>query len=105
MELGGKTFSLGTKADAHRGLLHRAHREGDPWRTGRELLDHAGSSADRVRDLFKSIVTDVYKSRIEFRSIAQNLFATNNLPAFPDGVDRGVQSRLLVISFNRTIPK
>lgn len=70
------------------------------------------SSAAVASDTFKSIVTgepiegrDVYKSRIEFRSIAQNLFATNNLPAFQGGIDRGVQRRLLVVPFNRTIPK
>ncbi len=70
------------------------------------------SSAAVASDTFKSIVTgepiegrDVYKSRIEFRSIAQNLFATNNLPAFQGGIDRGVQRRLLVVTFNRTIPK
>ncbi len=62
-------------------------------------------------DTFKSVVTgepvegrDVYKSRVEFRSMAQNLFATNNLPPFLGGMDRGVQRRLLVIPFNRTIP-
>lgn len=54
VELGGETFSLGPKQARIVGLLHRAHMEGDPWRTGRQLLDHAGSSADRVRDLFKS---------------------------------------------------
>lgn len=60
---------------------------------------------------FKSVVTgepiegrDVYKSRIEFRSVAQNLFATNHLPSFKGGVDRGVQRRLMVIPFTRTIP-
>jgi P4 family phage/plasmid primase-like protien len=70
------------------------------------------SSAAVASDTFKSIVTgepiegrDVYKSRIEFRSIAQNLFATNNLPAFQGGIDRGVQRRLLVVPFNRSIPK
>jgi P4 family phage/plasmid primase-like protien len=62
-------------------------------------------------DTFKSVVTgepvegrDVYKSRIEFRPEAQNLFATNGLPPFQGGMDRGVQRRLLVILFNRTIP-
>lgn len=54
IELGGETFALGPKQARIVGLLHRAHMEGDPWRTGRQLLDHAGSSADRVRDLFKS---------------------------------------------------
>ncbi len=48
---------------------------------------------------------DVYKSRIEFRPLAQHLFATNGLPVFMGGMDRGVQRRLLVISFNRTIPE
>lgn len=62
-------------------------------------------------DTFKSVVTgepvhgrDVYKSRVEFRSVAQNLFAANQLPGFSGGVDRGVQRRLLVIPFTRTIP-
>jgi P4 family phage/plasmid primase-like protien len=62
-------------------------------------------------DAFKAVVTgepvegrDVYKSRVEFRSMAQNLFATNNLPPFLGGMDRGVQRRLLVVPFNRTIP-
>ena len=69
------------------------------------------SAAAVASDTFKSIVTgepvegrDVYKSRVEFRSIAQNLFATNNLPAFQGGLDRGVQRRLLVVPFCRTIP-
>lgn len=69
------------------------------------------SPAAIVSDTFKSVVTgepiqgrDVYKSRIEFRSMAQNLFATNELPSFKGGVDRGVQRRLLLIPFLRTIP-
>lgn len=62
-------------------------------------------------DTFKSVVTgepiegrDVYKSRVEFRSVAQNVFAANHLPSFKGGVDRGVQRRLLLIPFARTIP-
>ena len=62
-------------------------------------------------DTFKAVVTgdpiegrDVYKSRVEFRSMAQNLFAANQLPSFRGGVDRGVQRRLLVIPFTRSIP-
>lgn len=47
---------------------------------------------------------DVYRSRIEFRPLAQHLFATNTLPVFQGGMDRGVQRRLLVICFNRVIP-
>lgn len=62
-------------------------------------------------DTFKAVVTgdpiegrDVYKSRVEFRSLAQNLFAANQLPSFKGGVDRGVQRRLLLIPFTRSIP-
>ncbi len=62
-------------------------------------------------DTFKSAVTgepivarDLYKSRVEFRCMSQNLFAANQLPSFKGGVDRGVQRRLLVIPFNRSIP-
>jgi P4 family phage/plasmid primase-like protien len=60
---------------------------------------------------FKLIITgdpvsgrDVYKSRIEFRAIGQHVFATNKLPPFRGGMDRGVIRRLCVIPFNRVIP-
>jgi P4 family phage/plasmid primase-like protien len=73
--------------------------------------DELSSSAAISSDRFKTIVTgepvegrDVYKSRVEFRPIAQHLFATNTLPHFQGGMDRGVQRRLLVIPFNRVIP-
>lgn len=74
--------------------------------------DELSSSSAIASDTFKAIVTgepvqgrDVYKSRVEFRPLAQHLFATNTLPVFQGGMDRGVQRRLLVISFNRVIPK
>lgn len=71
------------------------------------------SSANAIAsDTFKAIVTgepvegrDVYKSRVEFRPMAQHIFATNTLPVFAGGMDRGVQRRLLVIPFNRVIPQ
>ncbi|MBL8658846.1 MAG: hypothetical protein JNM75_03715 [Rhodospirillales bacterium] len=70
------------------------------------------SSADAIAsETFKAVVTgepvqgrDVYKSRVEFRPVAQHLFAANNLPSFAGGMDRGVQRRLLLIQFNRVIP-
>ena len=70
------------------------------------------SSANAIAsDTFKAIVTgepvqgrDVYKSRVEFRPVAQHLFAANQLPVFAGGMDRGVQRRLLVVTFNRFIP-
>ncbi|QOF73633.1 hypothetical protein IG197_11535 [Aminobacter sp. SR38] len=73
--------------------------------------DELSSSSAIASDTFKAIVTgepvqgrDVYKSRIEFRPQTQHLFATNTLPLFQGGMDRGVQRRLLVIGFNRVIP-
>jgi putative DNA primase/helicase len=73
--------------------------------------DELSSAAAIASETFKAIITgepvdgrDVYKSRIEFRSIAQHLFATNTLPPFQGGMDRGVQRRLLVVTFNRIIP-
>jgi P4 family phage/plasmid primase-like protien len=69
------------------------------------------SAASIASERFKTVVTgepiqgrDVYKSRVEFRPVAQHLFATNELPPFHGGMDRGVQRRLLVIPFNRVIP-
>src|SRR5262249_28376047 len=63
-------------------------------------------------DIFKAVITgepvsgrDVYRSAVTFRSVAQIVFATNALPSFKGGMDRGVQRRLLVIPFNRTIPE
>jgi P4 family phage/plasmid primase-like protien len=73
--------------------------------------DELSSSSAIASDTFKAIVTgepvqgrDVYKSRVEFRPLAQHIFATNTLPVFQGGMDRGVQRRLLVIGFNRVIP-
>jgi phage/plasmid-associated DNA primase len=71
------------------------------------------SGADAIAsDVFKAIITgepvtgrDVYRSAVTFRSMAQNVFATNTLPFFKGGMDRGVQRRLLVVPFNRTIPE
>lgn len=73
--------------------------------------DELSSSSAIASETFKAVITgepvdgrDVYKSRVEFRPIAQHLFATNHLPPFQGGMDRGVQRRLLVITFNRIIP-
>jgi putative DNA primase/helicase len=71
------------------------------------------SGADAIAsEVFKAVVTgepvtgrDVYRSAVTFRSVAQNVFATNTLPTFKGGMDRGVQRRLLVIPFSRTIPE
>ncbi len=73
--------------------------------------DELSSAAAIASDTFKAIITgepvdgrDVYKSRVDFRAIAQHIFATNTLPPFQGGMDRGVQRRVMVVTFNRIIP-
>jgi P4 family phage/plasmid primase-like protien len=71
------------------------------------------SSASAIQsDAFKTIITgeptvgrDVYRSAMTFRPVAQHVFATNDLPTFRGGMDRGVLRRLLVVTFNRTVPE
>ena len=73
--------------------------------------DGSSSASAIASDAFKAIVTgepvaarDVYAPAITIRPEALHLFATNDLPAFRGGIDRGVQRRLLILQFNRTIP-
>jgi phage/plasmid-associated DNA primase len=75
-------------------------------------VDELGSAKAISSETFKNLVTgepivgrDLYKPSVEFRSRALHVFATNHLPSFGGGFDRGVQRRLLVLPFNRTIPK
>ncbi|HEY8612558.1 MAG TPA: DUF5906 domain-containing protein, partial [Roseomonas sp.] len=63
-------------------------------------------------ETFKQIITgepimarDVYRSAFEFEPSAQHVFATNNLPSFKGGMDRGVRRRLMVLTFTRVIPR
>jgi phage/plasmid-associated DNA primase len=76
------------------------------------ISDELGTSHAIASDKFKSIVTGdplsaavIYKPQFEFRPVAQHVFSANNLPSFAGGMDRGVQRRLLVMKFLRTIPK
>lgn len=73
--------------------------------------DELGTANAITSDVFKTVITgepitarDVYKSASHFSPIAQHVFATNVLPPFKGGMDRGVQRRLLVITFNSVIP-
>jgi P4 family phage/plasmid primase-like protien len=73
--------------------------------------DELSSAAAIASDTFKKIVTgdpvtarDLYKSQVTFRPMAQNVFATNVLPPFTGGIDRGVERRLLPVPFRRVIP-
>lgn len=71
------------------------------------------SSAQAIgSDGFKAVITgepvtarDVYSPAVVFRPRALHLLATNRLPSFAGGFDRGVQRRLLVVTFNRTVPQ
>jgi putative DNA primase/helicase len=47
----------------------------------------------------------LYKDPITYRPRAQHIFACNSMPAFQGGIDRGVLRRLLILQFNRVIPK
>jgi phage/plasmid-associated DNA primase len=73
--------------------------------------DEMSSAAVIASDIFKQVVTgepvsgrDVYKSVVTFRPTAQHVFASNVLPSFTGGFDRGVQRRLGVVRFERVIP-
>lgn len=74
------------------------------------LSDELGMAAI-LSDAFKAIITGeavtaktVYRPPFTFKPVSQHIFATNRLPPFSDGMDRGVRRRLLPLVFNRTIP-
>jgi len=74
------------------------------------VSDELGMAAIQS-DAFKAIITGeavtakaVYRPPFSFRPVAQHVFATNRLPPFSDGMDRGVRRRLLPLVFDRTIP-
>ncbi|MGG5890589.1 DNA primase family protein, partial [Falsiroseomonas sp. HC035] len=74
--------------------------------------DELASSDAIASEVFKQIITgepmtvrDVHKSAFEFRPVAQHVYATNNLPTFRGGMDRGVRRRIMVLVFNRVIPR
>ena len=85
-----------------------------PCLIGKHLnaADELSGATAIASDSFKAIVTgepvtgrEVYRTSVTFRPVAQHVFCTNALPSFAGGMDRGVQRRLLVIPFNRVIPK
>ena len=62
-------------------------------------------------DKFKAVITGdpvtakaIYQQPIEFKPTALHILSTNILPSFKGGVDPGLERRLLVIPFDRTIP-
>jgi putative DNA primase/helicase len=74
--------------------------------------DEMSSASAISADLFKAIVTcdtirgrDLYKKPVDFRPQALHVMNTNGLPPIKGGLDRGVKRRLMVVPFNRVIPK
>ena len=70
------------------------------------------SGANAIRsDKLKAVVTGdtvsgkkVYKPVCSFKPNAIHIFATNVLPNFKGGVDEGINRRVKVIPFDRSIP-
>lgn len=87
----------------------------------RRIINLAGKAANVADELsasaiageaFKSAVTgdplegrDLYRSAVTFSPRALHCFTTNTLPRFNGGLDRGLQRRLVVVRFNRSIPE
>lgn len=79
-----------------------------------KLLNAADEVGGRaiVSEAFKSVVTGnlvnargIHRDAVFFRPMALNIFTCNELPSFRQGMDRGVRRRLMIIRFDRTIPK
>ncbi|MSX01589.1 MAG: hypothetical protein F2813_00335 [Actinobacteria bacterium] len=81
------------------------------------LVGRAANVADEISaaaisgETFKAAITgdtvsgrDLYRSAITFKPRALHAFTTNVLPKFSGYLDRGLQRRLMVLRFERTIP-
>lgn len=73
--------------------------------------DELGTAQAVAGDTFKAVITGnsvrgrgLYKNPVDFTPIATHVYATNQLPSFHGGMDPGVQRRVLVLPFNRSIP-
>ncbi|QND53435.1 hypothetical protein HB779_17235 [Phyllobacterium sp. 628] len=87
----------------------------------RRIVNLAGKAANVADELsaaaiagetFKAAITgnpiegrDLYRSAVTFIPRALHCFTTNTLPRFNGGLDRGLQRRLVVLTFNRPIPE
>lgn len=75
------------------------------------LSDELSGASAISSDKFKALITGdpvtakiIYKEPFDFVPKAIHILSTNVLPNFRGGVDAGIQRRLLVVPFNRTIP-
>lgn len=76
------------------------------------VCSELGTTRAVAGEAFKAAITgdrvmakEIYHRAAFFRPHALHVFSTNTLPPFQGGLDRGVERRLLVVLFNRTIPE
>lgn len=76
------------------------------------IADELSSSRAITSDKFKQLVTgesvaakEIYRKVFSFEPSAIHLFATNTLPEFRGGIDGGVKRRVVIIPFDRIIPR
>lgn len=73
-----------------------------------EISNHKSISSDKMKSLITGDIVAakvVYQPVFNFKPMATHIFATNELPNFKGGVDAGVERRMLVIPFTKTIPE
>ena len=73
-----------------------------------EISNHKFIASDKMKSLITGDIVAakvIYQPVFNFKPIATHIFATNELPNFKGGVDAGVERRMLVIPFNKTIPE
>ena len=75
------------------------------------LADELSTAAAMASDKLKAVVIGdsvtakiIYREPMGFKPMAVHIFSTNVLPSFKGGVDTGIERRMLVIPFLRTIP-
>ena len=73
-----------------------------------EISNHKSIASDKMKSLITGDIVAakvIYQPVFNFKPIATHIFATNELPNFKGGIDAGVERRMLVIPFNKTIPE
>ena len=73
-----------------------------------EISTHKSIASDKMKSLITGDIVAakvVYRPVFNFKPRATHIFATNALPNFKGGVDAGVERRMLVIPFTKTIPE
>ncbi len=75
------------------------------------IANELTSSQAIASEIFKSAIRgdtihgkSLWKDVVEFKPVAQHVFAANRLPTFAGSLDRGCRRRLLVIEFLTSIP-